>query len=161
MKTAKKGVLLVNLGTPDSTSTKDVRKYLREFLMDGSVLDIPAINRWLLVNLIIAPLRAPKSAVEYRKLWTEKGSPLMYLGVELKDLVQQSLGSEYVVEFAMRYQNPNLEEVLNRFNNKGFEELLIVPLYPQFASASTGSTLEKVNEIIGKWEIIPEVKTKS
>lgn len=82
---AKIGVLLVNLGTPDSTKTGDVRKYLREFLMDGRVIDFPFIPRWMLVNLIIAPFRAPKSAGEYRKLWTDRGSPLLFHTQDLKE----------------------------------------------------------------------------
>ncbi|MFO7826142.1 MAG: ferrochelatase, partial [Cyclobacterium sp.] len=99
---AKTGILLVNLGTPDSTATADVRKYLREFLMDGRVIDIPLIPRWMLVNLIIAPFRAPKSAGEYRKLWTERGSPLLFHTVDLKEKLTPLLdSSQYQVEMAM------------------------------------------------------------
>ena len=155
---SKTGVLLINLGTPDSTKTSDVRKYLREFLSDKRVIDINPIGRWLLVNLIIAPFRGPKSAAEYKKVWTDKGSPLLYLGLELKDLVQKALGKEYVVEFGMRYQNPSLEVALEKFNNKGFSKLIVLPLYPQYASATTGSTIEAVNEIINKWEIMPDLE---
>ena len=100
---AKIGVLLVNLGTPDSTATGDVRKYLREFLMDGRVIDFPFIPRWALVNLIIAPFRAPKSAHEYRKLFTERGSPLMFHTVDLTEkLIKVQDPEKYHVEFAMR-----------------------------------------------------------
>ena len=88
IKTGKIGVLLVNLGTPDSPNTPDVRKYLREFLMDGRVIDFPFIPRWLLVNGIIAPFRSPKSAKEYKKLWDERGSPLKYYGEDVRDLLQ-------------------------------------------------------------------------
>ncbi|MBV6647655.1 MAG: ferrochelatase, partial [Cyclobacteriaceae bacterium] len=87
----KTGVLLVNLGTPDSTSVPDVRKYLREFLMDKRVIDIPSVPRWLLVNLIIATFRAPKSAAEYRKLFTDRGSPLKYYTEDLTQLVREAL----------------------------------------------------------------------
>ncbi|MFK7899204.1 MAG: ferrochelatase, partial [Cyclobacteriaceae bacterium] len=125
---AKKGVLLLNLGTPDSPETKDVRKYLREFLMDGRVLDINAIGRWILVNLIIAPFRGPKSAKEYKELWTDKGSPLMYHGTELTELVQKSLGDDYEVSFGMRYQNPSIKKSLEVFRNKGIDKLLVVPM---------------------------------
>ena len=155
---SKTGVLLINLGTPDSPKTKDVRKYLREFLMDGRVLDFSFLKRWMLVNLIIVPLRGPKSAAEYKKLWTEKGSPLLYLGLELKDLVQNALGNDFVVDFGMRYQSPSLESSLETFKNKGFKKLIILPLYPQYASASTGSTIEAVNKIINTWEIIPNIE---
>ncbi len=155
---SKTGVLLINLGTPDSSKTTDVRKYLREFLMDRRVIDIPYINRWMLVNLIIAPFRAPKSAAEYRKVWTDKGSPLLYLGLELKALVQKALGDDFVVDFGMRYQSPSLESSLDTFKNKGIKKLIVLPLYPQYASATTGSTIEAVNEIINKWEIIPDIE---
>lgn len=158
MAKAKTGVLLLNLGTPDSTKTSDVRKYLREFLSDRRVIDINPIGRWLLVNLIIAPFRSPKSAAEYRKVWTEKGSPLLYLGHELTEKLQTSLGTDYHVEFGMRYQNPGIESALEAFKNKGFEKLIVIPLYPQYASATTGSTIERVNEILNTWEIIPNLE---
>jgi ferrochelatase len=86
------GVLLVNLGTPDSPAVPDVRKYLREFLMDGRVIDIPFIARWALVNLIIAPFRAPKSAKTYRELWTDRGSPLKFYGQDVERMLQEKLG---------------------------------------------------------------------
>ena len=157
MAKAKKAVLLMNLGTPDSTATKDVRKYLREFLMDWRVIDIPAIPRWLLVNLIIATFRAPKSAAEYKKVWTEKGSPLLYLGEELRDLLQAALGDDYHVRLGMRYQNPGITDAMAPFKNKGYEEILVIPMYPQYASATTGSTIEAVNKEIEEWQIIPKM----
>lgn len=155
---AKKGVLLLNLGTPDSTKTSDVRKYLREFLSDRRVIDINSVGRWFLVNMIIAPFRSPKSAEEYRKLWTDRGSPLYYYGLDLKKALQEKLSDDYTVEFGMRYQNPSIEKALETFKNKGYEEITIIPLYPQYASATTGSTIEKVNEIINTWEIIPSLR---
>ena len=154
----KTGVLLVNLGTPDSTKTSDVRKYLREFLMDWRVIDISFLNRWMLVNLIIAPFRAPKSGHEYKKLWQEKGSPLKFYGLELQELLQNALGEDYIVGFGMRYQSPSLEKAVEIFKNKGIEKLIVVPLYPQYASASTGSSIEEVMKVIGQWQIIPELK---
>lgn len=142
---SKKGVLLINLGTPDSFKVKDVRKYLREFLMDRYVIDIPFFNRWLLVNLIIAPFRAPKSAIEYQKVWTEKGSPLLTYGLELEKAIQQTLGNDFFVKMAMRYQNPSIKHVLKAFRDNHINEILAIPLYPQYADATTGSTIEKVN----------------
>ena len=157
----KTGVLLVNLGTPDSTKTSDVRKYLREFLMDWRVIDIPFLNRWALINLIIAPFRAPKSAHEYKKLWQEKGSPLLFHGLELQKLLQEKLGNDYIVGFGMRYQNPSIEKAVEIFKDKAIEKLIIIPLYPQYASASTGSSIEEVMKVIGQWQIIPETKIVS
>jgi ferrochelatase len=153
----KIGVLLVNLGTPDSPSVSDVRKYLKEFLMDRRVIDIAYWKRTLLVKGIIAPFRAPKSAKEYKKLWTEKGSPLMFHGVELRKKVQEVLGETYQVELAMRYQTPSIASVLEKFKNREFEKIIVLPLFPQYASATTGSVLDKVQEIIKDWEVIPQL----
>ncbi|XOV92631.1 MAG: ferrochelatase [Bacteroidota bacterium] len=158
---SKKGILLVNLGTPDSTSVADVRKYLREFLYDKRVIDIPKIPRWLLVNLIIAPFRAPKSAAEYRKLFTERGSPLKYYTEDITKLLGDSLGKEYVVEFAMRYQNPSIESGLNALKEKKVSSIHVLPLFPQYASATTGSVIDKVMEITKDWQVIPDINFTS
>jgi protoporphyrin/coproporphyrin ferrochelatase len=154
----KKGVLLVNLGTPDSPQTPDVRKYLREFLMDGRVIDIPYVSRFFLVNGIIAPFRAPKSAKIYKKLWNENGSPLLYYGIKAKEQLQKSLGENYEVKLAMRYQTPSIETALEEFKKSDITEIIVLPLFPQYASASTGSVIEKVMDIIGKWQIVPSIK---
>src|SRR5690242_4072265 len=103
----KTGIFLVNLGTPDSPSVKDVRKYLREFLNDPRVIDVSPAGRWALVNFIISPFRAPRSAKLYKEIWNENGSPLLYYSIRQKKLLQQRLGNDYVVEMAMRYQNPS------------------------------------------------------
>lgn len=151
------GVLLVNLGTPNSTATGDVRKYLRQFLMDWRVIDIPAVPRWLLVNGIIAPFRAPKSAKVYREVWLPEGSPLMVYGLALKRKLQQVLGDDFVVELGMRYQNPSVEKALETFKNKGFERIVVVPLFPQYASATSGSVMDEVMRLMRDWQIVPEV----
>ena len=156
-KSSKKGVLLVNLGTPDSTSVPDVRKYLREFLMDKRVIDIPFLSRWMLVNLIIAPFRAPKSAAEYRKLWQERGSPLLFYGQDLRDEMQKRLGNTYQVELAMRYQNPSIASGLQKLKEGNVSRILVVPLFPQYASATTGSVSDKVMELARRWQVIPEI----
>lgn len=161
MKSLKTGVLLINLGTPDSPEVKDVRKYLREFLSDERVIDISALGRWFLVNLIIAPFRSPKSSAEYKKLWTKEGSPLLTYGIKTKELLQQELGEDYIVSFGMRYQNPSIESALQVFKDTQVKELVVIPLYPQYASASTGSTIQKVNEILNTWQIIPNLKIVS
>lgn len=158
---AKKGILLVNLGTPDSTSVSDVRKYLREFLMDKRVIDIPSVARWLLVNGIIAPFRAPKSAAEYRKLFTERGSPLKYYTEDLTDLLQKKLGSEYLVAFGMRYQNPSIESALEILRKANCPSIHVIPLFPQYASATTGSVIDRVMELTMQWQIIPEIRFTS
>ena len=157
MEKAKTGVLLVNLGTPDSPSVPDVRKYLREFLMDKRVIDIPFISRWMLVNLIIAPFRAPKSAKIYRQLWEKRGSPLMFHGMDLKHKLALALGDEYKVAFGMRYQRPSIASALEELYEVNVNKIIVLPLFPQYASASTGSVIEQVmDEIKGKL-IIPEI----
>lgn len=152
---------MVNLGTPDSTSVPDVRKYLREFLMDKRVIDIPAVPRWLLVNLIIAPFRGPKSAAEYRKLFTERGSPLKYYTEDLPEPLRSLLGKDYVVEYAMRYQNPSIATGLEKLKKANVASIHVIPLFPQYASATTGSVIDKVMEIVSRWQIIPEMKFTS
>jgi ferrochelatase len=151
------GVLLVQLGTPDSPSVSDVRKYLSEFLNDPRVIDIPYLLRKILVNLIIVPFRAPKSAKLYKMLWTDKGSPLLFYSISLKEKLQSALGSMFEVELAMRYKNPSMESVLERMRKKGYEKIIILPLFPHYASASTGSAVNKALDIIRKWWVIPEI----
>jgi len=158
MSRPKTGVLIINLGTPESPSVRDVRKYLREFLMDGRVIDIPFWRRFFLINFLIAPFRAPESAKGYQELWTDKGSPLKFYGQELERLLQQELGQAFEVKLAMRYQTPSIRSVLSHFKDKGFKQLVIIPLYPQYASASSGSTMEEVMKVIKAWEVIPEIK---
>lgn len=152
------GVLLVNQGTPDSPSVPDVRKYLREFLMDERVIDLPFLKRWPLVNLLIAPTRAPKSAKVYQELWTPQGSPLKVIGHEVTRQLQATLGDAYVVKLAMRYQNPSIQEALAEFQHQQLSRLVIVPLYPQYASATTGSVYQKVMETVQGWQVLPEIR---
>jgi ferrochelatase len=154
----KKGVLLVNLGTPDSAATPDVRKYLNEFLMDGRVIDINPVSRALLVRGIIVPFRAPKSAKLYREIWSdESGSPLLHYSLLQQKLLQEKLGDEYMVELAMRYQSPTIEAALERLKNALVSEIKVIALFPQYASASTGSVYEKVMRLVGQWQTIPNI----
>ncbi len=157
----KTGVLLVNLGTPDSPSVPDVRKYLREFLMDGRVVDIPAPLRFVLVNGIIAPFRSPKSAKIYKELWTETGSPLKYYGQIAERELQKHLDlttDQYVVRLAMRYQSPSIQTALDEFQRLDLTELIVIPFFPQYASATTGSVYEKVMDILRGWQVIPKMR---
>ncbi len=153
----KTGVLLINLGTPDSPSTADVRKYLSEFLNDPRVIDIAPLARLLLVNLIIVPFRAPKSAKLYQQIWSERGSPLLFHGLDVQKKLQESLGDEYIVEFGMRYQSPAIYTALDRLEKQSVNKIVMIPLYPQYASSSTGSTIEHVNKHMNKWEVIPNI----
>ncbi|HEY4195335.1 MAG TPA: ferrochelatase [Mucilaginibacter sp.] len=154
----KKGVLLINLGTPDSSSTADVRRYLSEFLMDPRVIDINPVSRALLVKGIIVPTRGPKSAKLYQKIWDDKtGSPLLHYSKLQKQLLQERLGDEYIVELAMRYQNPNIESALERLKAAMVDNIQVIPMFPQYASASTGSVYEKVMGLIAQWPTPPPI----
>lgn len=154
----KTGVLLINLGTPDSPSVSDVRSYLSQFLNDPRVIDIPWLLRKMLVNLIIVPFRAPKSAKIYQKLWTDKGSPLLYYSEQVKALLQRELSEDFDVYLAMRYKNPSIPNVLEAMRKKNYERIIVLPMFPQYASASTGSALDEVMRVIRKWWVIPEIK---
>ncbi|MEC7840144.1 MAG: ferrochelatase [Chlamydiota bacterium] len=151
----KTGVLLINLGTPDSPSPKDVKRYLKEFLTDPRVIDIPWPLRQLLVRGVIIPKRYRESASFYRKIWTEEGSPLSVYGNSVKKLLQEKLGEEFHVELAMRYQNPSIASGLEKL--KDYSQIIILPLFPQYASATTGSIYQKVMEITKSWLTIPEI----
>lgn len=156
----KTGVLLIQLGTPDSPSTRHVARYLGEFLNDPRVIDLPWIVRKILVNGIIVPFRSPKSAKVYRELWSlgQGQSPLLSHSLATRDALAQRFDPEEVtVEIAMRYRNPSLEEALERMRVANYSRLIIIPLFPQYASASSGSAIEKVMKIIQKWWVIPEV----
>jgi protoporphyrin/coproporphyrin ferrochelatase len=155
---AKKGVLLVNLGTPDSPQTADVRKYLNEFLMDGRVIDVNPVLRTLLVKGIIVPFRSPKSAKLYQKIWSdETGSPLLHYSKLQHQALQQRLGDEYQVELAMRYQSPSIESALQRLKDALVSAIKVIPLFPQYASASTGSVYEKVMGLVKDWQTTPNI----
>jgi ferrochelatase len=154
----KKGVLLVNLGTPDDPSRGAVYRYLKQFLMDGRVVDYPWLPRTLLVNGIIAPFRSGSSAKLYKMLWTENGSPLKYYGEVVARGVADLLGEEYVVELAMRYQNPSISSALKKLMDQQVSEIIVFPMFPQYASATTGSVHEEVMRLLAKEETIPNVK---
>lgn len=155
---AKKGVLLVNLGTPDSPQTADVRKYLNEFLMDERVIDVNPVLRTLLVKGLIVPFRSPKSAKLYQKIWSdETGSPLLHYSKLQHQALQQRLGNEYQVELAMRYQTPSIESALQRLKDALVTEIKVIPLFPQYASASTGSVYEKVMRLVKDWQTTPNI----
>ncbi|QIL40176.1 ferrochelatase [Pedobacter sp. HDW13] len=154
---SKKGILLVNLGTPDSAATADVKKYLDQFLMDERVIDIPKLNRTLLVKGIIVPFRSPKTAKLYREIWNENGSPLLYYSKLQAKMLQERLGDEYQVELAMRYQNPSIASVLDKLKLGLVESIQVIPMFPQYASASTGSVMQLVMELVSKWPTVPPI----
>ncbi|WP_312556785.1 ferrochelatase [Empedobacter brevis] len=140
-----KGILLVNLGSPDSTEVEDVRTYLREFLMDEKVIDSPWLIRKIIVELFILPKRPINSAEAYKKIWTKDGSPLIIYSKILQQKVQEQL--EIPVGLAMRYKNPSIEFGMQQLYDKGVRDLLVVPLYPQYTMSTTETVADKVLEI--------------
>ncbi|TXB63588.1 ferrochelatase [Phaeodactylibacter luteus] len=154
----KKGVLLVNLGTPDAPTRGAVYRYLKQFLLDPRVIDYPWLPRNLLVRGIIAPFRSGSSSKLYKMLWTEKGSPLKFYGEDVRDGVQEILGDDYIVELAMRYQNPSIGHAVQRLEEQQVSEIIVFPMFPQYASATTGSVHEAVMRELAGRQIIPDVK---
>jgi ferrochelatase len=149
----KRAVLLVNLGSPDSPSEGDVRKYLREFLMDSRVLDTPYLVRFCVVNFAILPSRPKQSGEAYEKIWTPEGSPLVVTSQKVRDELQRRL--PLPVELAMRYQNPSIEKAIRNLHGQGIEELFLIPLFPHYAASSYESAVERVKEVIAK--LAPEM----
>ena len=153
-----KALLLVNLGTPDKPSYFSVFKYLRQFLMDGRVLNVNSILRYFLVNFYICPTRSFPTTKLYQQVWDDKkGSPLLYNTEKLSENVQKKL-SNYDVYFAMRYQNPSIENVLEQILEKNPDELIILPLFPHYAAATTGSVYEEISRLLSKKWVVPQVK---
>jgi protoporphyrin/coproporphyrin ferrochelatase len=148
------GVLLLQLGTPDSTAVSDVRRYLREFLSDPRVLDIPAPVRALLLNAVILPFRPRRSAEQYRKIWTEDGSPLLIYTEELAERLRERLGDGYTVAVGMRYKNPSIDTALTQLADAGCYRIVIAPMFPQYSSAAYGSAVAKaLEEAATKWNV--------
>jgi protoporphyrin/coproporphyrin ferrochelatase len=156
----KTAVILINTGSPDSPATADVRKYLREFLGDPRVITMPALLRKILVNGIITTFRAPKSAKLYQKVWTPQGSPLLYHTQSLKDKLQKLLSDDFEVITGMRYGKPSLKSALQTVQEKKFSKVILMPLYPQYASSTTGSAIDFAFSEIKKWNRIPAVSVQ-
>ncbi|MDR3094069.1 MAG: ferrochelatase [Bacteroidales bacterium] len=153
MKTA---ILLVNIGTPDSPEIADVRKFITHYLTDPHVMRIPWIWRNLLVRGIIVPFRARKSAKAYRQLWTDKGSPLLYFLDELRHKVQEQLPATEVWA-AIRYGSPDIAQVMAEMSTQGYEQLTVVPLFPQYASSTVGTIEDGVRKAVARWALPPKM----
>jgi ferrochelatase len=156
-KSPKIGVLLCNIGTPHSYAVRDVRRYLKEFLWDPRVIDIPAWARFLLLYVFILPFRPKKSATLYKKIWGPRGSPLLSESLDLVKEVQAQLGNNYVIKIGMRYQEPSLEQAWKSFSQDDPEQVLVVPLYPQYSTAATASVFDKMSDIFKQEKRLPRV----
>jgi ferrochelatase len=149
-------VLLLNLGSPDAPTPAAVRRFLREFLSDPRVLDIPAPARWLLLRAVILPFRPRRSAAQYASIWTAEGSPLLVHGRALAEALARRLGGGFRVALGMRYGRPSIAAALDELLAQDVERVAAVPLYPQYASSSTGSSLERLYALAGaRWNVPP------
>ena len=165
----KKGILLINLGTPDSTGWWDIRKYLKEFLSDKRVIEVNPVIWQVILNLFILTLRPSKTAHAYKKIWRKETneSPLLYYTRTQAEKLKSKIGSEkIIVDFAMRYGNPSIKSKLNHLKNQGCENITILPLYPQYASATTATVCDEVyRSLMGmRWQpslqIIPHYESE-
>lgn len=145
-QSGKRGVLLVNLGTPNSTSPEDVGIYLKEFLMDPLVIDIPYLARWILVNWLVIPKRKFASAKLYENIWTDRGSPLLFHSEDLTRELGKIL--EVPVWLAMRYGKPSLDSALEKIRESGVTDLTVVPLYPQYSLSATESSVVQIKKLL-------------
>jgi ferrochelatase len=146
------GVLLINLGTPSEPDPESVGRYLKQFLMDKWVIDVPWLLRWFLVNVVIVPRRKHASSALYKTIWTQQGSPLLVHTKNLAARVTEAMGAQFPVAYAMRYGAPSIESGLRELFKKGVSEILVFPLYPQYAESTTRSSLEECEQIARRLE---------
>ena len=161
IKFGKTGVLIINLGTPDSTNWFDIRRYLREFLSDRRVIEVNPIIWQLILNLFILNFRPSKTAKAYKKIWMneENMSPLLYYTKKQAEKISVSISNEnLVIDFAMRYGNPSIKSKILKLQNQGCENLVILPLYPQYAAATTATVCDEVYRILMKMRWQPSLK---
>jgi len=158
----KIGVLVTNLGTPDAPQKGALKRYLKEFLSDPRVVEVPRILWWMILNLVILNIRPRRSAKAYATVWTERGSPLLFHTQDqadaLRTKLQQTYGENVVVEFAMRYGSPSINSVLDQMLQAGVRKLLVLPLYPQYCASTTASTFDMVAKNLSQRRWMPELR---
>lgn len=153
---AKVGILLTNLGTPDAPTTPALRRYLAEFLADPRVIEIPRVIWLLILHGIILRIRPKKSAALYKSVWTSEGSPLLAISKQQQLAIQAQLGAGYSVKLGMRYGNPSIASVLRELQSEGVRKIVVLPLYPQYAGPTTGSTFDAIAKEFRTWRWVPE-----
>ena len=157
----KIGVLLVNLGTPDSPTTSAVRRYLSEFLSDPRIVEIPKVIWWFILNVIILNIRPKKSRNLYKKIWFEEGSPLLVISKKIIDKLRISkniIEKNIQLSLAMRYGNPSIKSALNSFRESNVNKIVILPMFPQYSAATTASIFDKFSEEIKTWRNVPDIR---
>ena len=162
MPHGRTGVLLLQLGTPDAPTPSALRRYLRQFLSDRRVIDLNRALWWLVLNLSVLPRRPRKSAALYRRIWTEEGSPLLVISrrqaAALEAALTSRLAERVPVAVAMRYGNPSTEHAVRELLDKGVDRIIALPMYPQYASATTGSSVEELFAVLGRLRVVPPVR---
>ena len=157
----KVGVLLVNLGTPDAPTPAALRTYLKQFLGDPRVVETNRLIWWFALNVVILNIRPKKSAHAYQTVWTDEGSPLLVISKQQQQALQSKLGDEVLVELAMTYGNPSIEQGLNKLREKGCNHLFILPLYPQYSGSTTAAVTDQVFDVFKSWRRVPDVRVLS
>jgi len=160
-KNNRTGILITNLGTPDEPETASVRRYLREFLSDPRVVEIPKLLWMIILHGIILRVRPARSARLYKDIWSAEGSPLLAIGKRQRDRLEQLLREngqqDYELQLAMRYGNPSIRDALRAFQQQGIHRVVVLPLYPQYAGPTTGSTFDVVADEFKQWRWVPEL----
>ena len=157
----RQGILLCNLGTPDAPRPAELRRYLKEFLSDPRVVEIPRLLWWMILNLIILRIRPRRSAKLYQSVWTEAGSPLMLYSQGQVAAVKQRLAEKYgdiPVVLGMRYGNPSMASAIKQLTDQNVRDIIVLPLYPQYAGATTGSTFDAIAKTFTKLRWVPELQ---
>ena len=156
------GILLTNLGTPDAPETGAVRRYLKQFLSDPRIVELPRLLWWLILHGVILNIRPRRSAANYRTVWTDRGSPLLFhtrdLTTELEAELKRRLGSGLIIDFAMRYGSPSIEHTLQSQLERGVNKLLVLPLFPQYSCSTVGSTFDAVAADFVQRRMLPELR---
>jgi ferrochelatase len=158
MKKPTVGILLAQLGTPDAPTPRALRPYLREFLGDPRVIETNRLVWWFILNLFVLPRRPARSAALYKRVWTEKGSPLLIHTIEQAGALQEALGNEIIVDFGMRYGNPAAPAVLDKLCERGVERLLVFPMFPQYCAATTASVYDAVFDHFKTRRVVPSIR---
>lgn len=158
----KIGVLITNLGTPDAPTPKALKRYLKEFLADPRVVEVPRLIWWMVLNGVILNIRPRRSAKAYSTVWTEQGSPLLTITQQqtrqIETRLAEKFGEDIIVDFAMRYGNPSINEVTSRLLDQGVRKLVVLPLYPQYCASTTGSTFDAIANVFTRRRWLPELR---
>lgn len=157
MNHRKTAVILTNLGTPESNTVPAVKKFLKQFLSDKRVVEIPSLIWWFVLNLLILPLRSKKALRAYNSIWSDEGSPLMAISRKQQTALQQKLGEDTRVELMMRYGEPSFNTVIHDLLQQQVKKFIVLPLYPQNSATTTATTFDHIAEVLAKTRDIPDI----